>query len=292
MRLPVDWGGVGAVTVPSFPAVGGSLPFQHGLVASMVVWVIPQGQFTAFGQADVAQVLADLGFTDVKVTANADGSFTASGTLTGPSFTPSIADAADTLVFSGGTFHHPGGNITSAFSVGEDIQGATSGVLAQVVSEYDDPSDGGVLTLLADLPPAPEFQVGETIHGLKSGGSAVVTYQYALVLKSPVSGAMLGVSSVLQTSPPTVAPPIHVVPTPTFPATPVKVSGPCAKGTIADSMTGKCVAPCSDGSAPAGLVCPSIPVTTPAGTISTGTYAALGAGVLGAGAAVWYFFLR
>jgi len=46
----------------------------------------------------------------------------------------------------------------------------------------------------------------------------------------------------------------------------------CGAGLIADSVSGKCVTPCSDGSAPAGLVCPSTPVTTPATTISTATY--------------------
>jgi hypothetical protein len=75
---------------------------------------------------------------------------------------------------------------------------------------------------------------------------------------------------------------------------------PCAAGTIADSVTGACVTPCSDGSAPASGVCPPVvpvkgtgpaPVVAPAATTSTGTVVAVGAGALLLGGLA-YFALK
>ena len=58
----------------------------------------------------------------------------------------------------------------------------------------------------------------------------------------------------------------------------------CSAGQVVDSVTGGCVAPCPGGSVPAGGVCPSA-------STGTGTYVAIGAGVLGVGTAL-YFLLR
>lgn len=64
----------------------------------------------------------------------------------------------------------------------------------------------------------------------------------------------------------------------------------CAAGQVKDSVSGVCVAPCPNGSAPASGVCHTTTATTPATAPSgTGAYVAVGAAVLGVGALAWYF---
>jgi len=59
---------------------------------------------------------------------------------------------------------------------------------------------------------------------------------------------------------------------------PVKATGPCPAGQIRDTQTGVCVAPCTDGSAPSNGVCPVVAPAAPAS--STGTVVAVGAAVV------------
>ncbi|HTQ47929.1 MAG TPA: hypothetical protein VMI75_34465 [Polyangiaceae bacterium] len=84
---------------------------------------------------------------------------------------------------------------------------------------------------------------------------------------------------------------------------------PCAAGTVADTVTGSCVAPCSDGSSPANGVCPQPAPTTPTtppvtaggtgpattapttSSVTTGEVVGVGAG-LGALALLGYFLVK
>jgi len=66
---------------------------------------------------------------------------------------------------------------------------------------------------------------------------------------------------------------------------------PCPSGKIKDSVTGICLPPCWDGSAPFGNACPAQPMALP-GT-STGTYVAVGAaGIVVLGGVIWWFSRR
>ena len=321
MQLPTDWDlGLGTVKVPGSLSLGLlAMPFQQGTTYQMVVWPIPQAT------ADTpTQILTDLGFDVANAAANADGSVEVTAKLTGPSFSSSSDDAASTYVFDAAT-------VQPAFQPGELVYGQTSSAQDPLVSEYDDPGNPecGVLVVGAFTSALKSFQAGEVLLGMTSSRIVIVTYQYTLVLKSPVSGGMLGLSVVpvpvvVQGSP---SSPIHVNPPIVFP-TPVKkpapacgggtildtVTGVCAQpcpdgsapaagacgtakatgpvtcgaGTIADSVTGKCVAPCTNGGAPVNGICPVAPPATVAASTSTGTYVAVGLGVLGAGAALYY----
>ena len=192
---PVRRSGMGSIPTPNpdtTPMVTPtSYAFVPGYVYMMVVWPITQGIFNS----DPRSVLTDLGFDVRSLTSNGDGSFTAVVSLKAGSVTTSVADAVNTILI--GSLTAPGSRI---FTPGESVVGQTSGVSANVVTEYDDPSSStGTLTTIAFLPPAPQLQQGEAIKGQQSGHVAFVLYQYSIVLRSPVTQGLLGVTAVSKT---------------------------------------------------------------------------------------------
>lgn len=189
--------GVGIyVPGPSASTVQGPATFQAPYIYKMVVWPIPQSVFSS-----ATQVLTDLGFKVDAEVSNGDGSSTITATFLGA--TPLVtrqADAADVLVVTRLPYTNQSNVLVSNFQPGEDITGDTSNITARVVSEFDEP--GGLdstLTLLAFV--GSVFQPGEIVRGSISGAAAKVDYQYGIVLRSPSTGAQLGVTSITKSLP-------------------------------------------------------------------------------------------
>ena len=178
-KMGRDVYGVGGPPPPGIPVPGSNViqpptgyVFQPQENYTLIVWPIPESNAPS---PDPVQVLTDLQFSVLNSTDNGDGSYTVNATYIGTNQLTADPNAGlDTLII---TNYKP-----AAYSVGETIQGESSGVTAVVGAEYDlSGTNDGVLTLSGA---SNFFQRPETIRGLTSGTLATLKYQYGSVLAS------------------------------------------------------------------------------------------------------------
>jgi hypothetical protein len=93
-------------------------------------------------------------------------------------------------------------------------------------------------------------------------------------------------------TPPFVLKPGTILALPTNQGTKAGGAAPCPSGWAKDTVTGACLPACWNGSAQASGVCPPNPSNPNAPTTSTGTYVAVGAGVLALGGAAWWYWQK
>lgn len=295
---PIPWlrpirrprkGVLGTIPVPTdVMPISGPAAFQTGFLYTLVCWPIPSAGVPSITGGSMpgtnpALILKDLGFeitTMTSIRANPDGSVTVTapyiGSGPGSTFTSSQADAADYIVFGRFTgflaqppVMSPTGIWEPTFKQGEVVQGLTSGIQALIVSEYDDQSSPGAGTLQLIATIGSVFTNGETLLGLTSRAQAVMTWQYTIVLVSPMGNGAIGVTSITKTvapkpplgkggqptgpnqtflppipqvpifvPPPPPPPPPHVpVPGPPPPPGPVKGTGPAPAAAASSSST-------------------------------------------------------